>query len=322
MSIGKKIPILPRKLAELRDILHLTKEQFAGALEVSRIAVLHWEQGSSPSAEMFIRLAKLAQNSKKPALALWFYEQAGVDVSVLRKLVPEIDESLRSSQRKMKVEVAKLGKGEFVNIPLLGDFARGDHEAVIERLRAIGLDEVAGVEARIPFPVGIIPRPNETICVRAPDDYMRPVFRQGDLIAVDVHTMVIAPVGSVQLERAFIMECDYSPAFDRYIYPVVLAYHTMQEGARYGSRRGLHIRKVFFSGGEERKNVTLSTEVSEVYSNLRGLPVRAQNLLAKAKLIDAREEDESSDLVITGDREWSILGRVVAWIGSNREPRK
>lgn len=301
---------LAEHLDDLREKLALGKEEFAKRLGFTRIAVLHWENGrSEPSADVYMRLAKLAQQAGRPQLAIWFWDRAGVDRTALRTLLPEFEQILRrdSAHRKDPPSAGVIG------VPLLGTpFFEGTHERVISKLQSVRLETV-GIESFVAFPASIIPNPRSTVAVRAPDDYMRPFFRRGDIVAIDTTISVIAPVGSERLEKALLGATGFGP---------IAAYFRLEKKEPHEEfRRGLHLRKISFSGAEERTNVVLSTELGDSLAmEVNSYTPRDPEGLRKYLGIDARQEAESMQVTVTGDGEWSILGAVVAWIGSNPQP--
>lgn len=318
-------PSLSGQVASFRKALDLNQEEFAKALGVKRLAVLMWEKagkgGYGPSIESLVRLAKLAQNAvtHKPSeaqrfrsYARWFWERAGVNDSALRVLVPELEESFRRYEKRIG-ERPKTEEGGFVPVPLIEeDFAGWDHESLLSQLHRQVRD---GVNASVNFPAEAIPLPRATICVRAPDDFMRPIFHQGDFVAVDIS--IGAEVTPGYAARLF----DLFPAGtgDRAL--AAAYYNRPEKPPRWHGRGGLHLRSLRFSGdylgglSKEKYSAHLSTEL--------GLDIMVTAALRRGNLRrDIPEVEESSDIIIGVDPGVSILGRVVAWIGSYREPRR
>lgn len=154
------------EMRALRESLGLSRAEFAQKLGVSKIAVLHWENSDrQPSPETFIRLAKLAHQSA-PHLALRFWNKAGVDVETLRALVPEIDTMFRSFDRA-------LDAAETQAVPVVRDV-----DALLSSAPAASREVFKIASAWVPNAA-------KTVCFAAPDNRMSPVFRNGDLVAVD-----------------------------------------------------------------------------------------------------------------------------------------
>jgi transcriptional regulator with XRE-family HTH domain len=175
MSTIKKSKVFVEGLGQLRSKLGLNKEEFADELGFSRIAVLHWENGrSKPPAEVYIHLAKLAQQVELPQLAIWFWQQAGVHLSDLRKLIPQIDKSLR------EYAVAPAESCALAPVRPNPKFAM---RIVTAQPRARAEDEVLWV------PAWMVTNPLATSWVSIPDDEMEPMFKQGDFLVLDESEM-------------------------------------------------------------------------------------------------------------------------------------
>src|SRR6267154_3252819 len=209
MSREKRVPLAGGSadtaglVKNFRDsVLKMSQEELATKLEVTRVAVLRWESSASePSAEKYIRLAKLAQERGQFEWDIRFWIRAGVNASVLRELVPEVEKSIgRYERQKSKPQPDKE-----VRLPLLEDsFFRGDHEGLRSRLNALAIETSGEVEFAT-FPSAAIPNRNSTFAVRALDDHMRFVFCKGDIVAVDISCgMGSAPFGTPRLKE----ECD------------------------------------------------------------------------------------------------------------------
>ncbi len=291
MSSDKSELALARNIAALRDALGLSKVQFAKELGVSRIAVLQWENGREPGTKKYVDLANLASEIA-PSCALWFWEKAGVHASVLRKLVPEVEKLLKRHEAR----ISGLRSDREVRLPLLDEsFFEGGHESVRARLNALSIETSGDVESAA-FPLAVIPNRGATIAVRAPDDHMRYVFCQGDIIAVDTSSGTgPGPFGTPQLGKEFeggqIVAAYYKPA-----------------GRKSGSlRAGLHLRRLWVFGSDAA-SLKLETDIGREFEIVR--PFVRTHGEAIHPVVGSEEVN------ITGNPEWSVLGRVVAWIGS------
>ncbi len=163
MSTIKTSAQLGRNIAKLRATLGLNKEAFARELGASSVAVMYWEKGRSPSADTYIKLAKLAEE-KLPALTAWFWEQIGLDKSALRAIVPVIDKSI-------KQYLGQIGRGETVPVPPMQKVLTGKEDA--------------GSLPPLPFPASLVPRPLTTEYALVSDPVMRPLFEVGDVLFID-----------------------------------------------------------------------------------------------------------------------------------------
>jgi transcriptional regulator with XRE-family HTH domain len=318
MSSKKQAAELTANLGKLRNALDVDKGQFAELLNVSRTAIQYWENDrTQPSAEAYVRLAKLAQE-KSPSLAVWFWGRAGLDESALRVLAPELEKSFGQYEKRLKelmpLDLNASAEFEFVRLPLLeGNFARGDHDSVTSQIHS---RIRSGADTYVPFLSTAVPRPQASVCLRAPDDYMRPIFREGDVVAVDISSGgIVAPVGSFKLWKEF-----HGQNF-----PVLVAayYRPQKRGAKYNVRAGLHVRGMWISGvghAADWTNIHLGTEVGDEIARMPAELRRLRGDLPKSEIWPwtELEEKESQTVIITRDPQWSILGRVVAWIGSDQ----
>ncbi len=300
-----------QRIGELRAELELSQEEFAAKVNITRVAVVRWEKGSAtPSTEAYVQLAKLAQE-KSPSRALWFWEQAGVDEAALRTLVPEIDRSLKNFEKRLKNWSEKDPQG-FVPVPLVEDLGHGTHENVLSRIHSAIRE---GVEVYVPFPKSAIETPQATACLRAPDDYMRPIVHTGDFLAVDV-----SRAGKPTSERAHEFAKNLTkelllPLGDRAIFAVY--YDRPSKPPRWRGRGGLHARAVTLTVDDDGKptgRIHLTTEM--------GLNVAAAVQALGGKPKPFSDLEEASDIIIPVDPGVSLIGRVVAWIGSAWDPRR
>jgi transcriptional regulator with XRE-family HTH domain len=87
------------KVKELRDSLRLTQTEFAERMGSAQTTVSAIENGLSlPSAEACIRLAGLASD---PADALWFLDQAGIEVDLLISVAKKVGDAHAVRKAKM-----------------------------------------------------------------------------------------------------------------------------------------------------------------------------------------------------------------------------
>ena len=328
---------LAGKIAAFRDDLDLSQEEFANALGVKRLAVLMWEKGKSgyePSAESRIRLARLAQNAIQfktaqaetfVSYARFFWESVGVDDEALRVLVPSLEQSFRRFEKHLseKREVTSAS----VQLPLVtGRFDDQDYAGISSGLRSILRD---GTEKYVSFPSQYIPRPNATVCLLAPDPYMRPIFDQGDPVAVDLSFggHVTADYASKMAERfGWISEKSRSLVAVHYTRP------TKPTG--FWGRGGVHVRSLQF---HPNGKIDLYTELGIVTASIAHhlAQLRTSDRAAMEKELVgamrgfgptavpenelAAEMLEMAPMVVPDDRGIAVLGKVVAWIGSSKE---
>jgi transcriptional regulator with XRE-family HTH domain len=333
-------PSLSGQVASFRKALGLNQEEFAKALGVKRLAVLMWEKegkgGYEPSIESLLRLAKLARNAvtRKPleatrfrSYARWFWERVGIDDSALRVLVPELKESFRKYEQRIGERPKAIGK-EFVQLPFIDeDFSGWDHESLLSRIHSQIRD---GVETYVPFPSFSIPTPRATVCIAVPDPYMRPIFNEGDLVAVDVS---FADIVTVDSAKEFFNRFGLSRFGGRSL--VAAYYNRPDKPPRYNGRDGIHIRAVTFVEGKMHLYSEMGTNTAALAKSLAALKESERKefertllgnlgnrsrVVAKEELSLEQEFHEMSDLVIPDDPGVSILGKVVAWIGSSRAP--
>jgi transcriptional regulator with XRE-family HTH domain len=310
MSSEKEIAVFVRHIEQLRKALDLTKGEFAGKLGISRVAILHWENGRSwPSPEKFFLLARLAKD-KAPSLTLYFLEQAGVDEAVLRSVIPDFDRGFKAFERRLK-EWSEKDQAGSVPLPLIEDIGQGSHVNVISRIRSAIRE---GVETYVPFPKTFVPLPQATVCLRAPDDYMRPIFHAGDLLAVDISCEGEPTPEHAQEFAQRITEQLLLPLGDRAIFAV---YYNRPPEPRLRVRGGLHARGVTFTVDDEGKpegHIHFTTEM--------GLNVIAASQALGGKPKSFTDLEETLDLIIPVDPGISVIGRVTAWVGSAWDPKR
>ena len=155
----------PSKVVRLRrDLGNLSQAGLAKRLNVSRIAVVKWESGTTvPGPHNYIELAKQARCS--PSLAAWFWKQAGIDESALRELLPEFKRSLQTVERRVEemLSGAAAAEGGAVRLPLLKSTAYLSAPATAPQ------DEI---ERWVAVPADFVLRLDTTSCVRADSEYL------------------------------------------------------------------------------------------------------------------------------------------------------
>ena len=272
-----------RMITKFRDAIGLSRQELAAKLGVNRVAVLYWENGrSAPSTENYIRLANLAKNSTAAEHALWFWEQAGVDLNALKELIPEVKKAFKEHEKRVKA-------ADVVPIPLL----RG-----VTYVNSPSVAPAEEVEARLPLPTAFIPNPAATSCLAVPHDYLRSTLGKGDVLIVD---------GSEQ-----------NP--DNLWGAMVVAYHTPLKEPRdheLGPRAGIHVgwlrRRDLGDHG-----YLAELDISLLNSVPRGLVTTGEKVHGLEKL----DYSDSPVVIatyfgfrtITPDMGWRVLGRVIGWL--------
>jgi transcriptional regulator with XRE-family HTH domain len=174
-STNKRLEEIAQTIAKFRKGLQLTQEQLAGRLGVSRLAMLRWESGhSQPSVETYIRLAKLAEK-ESPADALWFWEQAGLDLDTLQDLLPGLKKSLKEFQKEQANAVTETS-GEVIRVPLLRDLKSIDRQSL----------STQEVSQYLAFPARYMPEPAKLRAFAVDAGTANSTFHKGDLTVVDV----------------------------------------------------------------------------------------------------------------------------------------
>lgn len=103
----KKNSEVVKRVKALRNSLGMNQLEFAqhGGFPQSRVS--EWESGKAPSADMYIRLGKLALYPDN----LWFWEQAGIDRQGIADVAGKI----------LGDRLAPLGEGQTIEIPAFLD---------------------------------------------------------------------------------------------------------------------------------------------------------------------------------------------------------
>jgi DNA-binding XRE family transcriptional regulator len=282
-----------QKIRALRKARSMNQAEFAEALHVTQQTVSAWENGQyDPSAETFTRLGNLAEYPD----CLWFYEQAGVNLS---NIAPALERQL--IQRK-----AAATGDQRVRLPLWRGLPSGaSHDAVIAMLRSPSLAKPEMIESWITLPSEFVPHPESTSAFRADDEYMRAIFGAGNIVLVDASHSAIAPVGGSSGLRDIVQ-----PSGD-----IVAARKITASGPKTNAPE-IHGSKVYFrwiKPEDDSKTVLLSSEAGKTVKGLRAL--LGDNAW---RIVDQSRASEFSDIDITGDPNWAILGVVVCWIGARQ----
>lgn len=337
--MSREISRLPReasiaKLIEgFRKELGLNQEALAKALGIKRLAILMWEKegkgGYEPSAESRIRLARLAQHaiSHEPAkaellrsYARRFWELVGVDDSALRILVPGLEDSFKRYEKRLREAPASDDRSSVLLPVIEENFDNWDHESLMSRIHAQIRD---GVKTYVPFPSFQIPRPRATVCIVAQDAYMRPLFNPGDPVAVDISTsgIITASYAKKSFEK-------FGASMVGQL-PIVAAYYNRPENPpRWRGGGGLKIRTATFTDeGRIHLSTEVGTDIMHVAMRLAAMREVDRKELQKVMfggMVSAelkgpakQDLDEMSDLIIPDDPGVSVIGKVVAWIGSS-----
>jgi hypothetical protein len=153
---------------------------------------------------------------------------------------------------------------------------------------------------------------------------MRPIFSQGDLVAIDVSVGgIITPDYAKNLFKLFGATFIGSRSL------VAAHYNRPQKPPRFRGRAGLHIRAATFDVGNVRLSTEMGTDIMVLAAKLGAMSKSDRLELQKVALGGVgkvggsfgQDVDELADLVIPDDPGISILGKVVGWIGSSREPQ-
>jgi len=299
-------PGVADRIRKLRTALKLNQEPFARLLGVKQSAVSAWEQSDSqPSADNYMRLAVLAAKHGLVAEAKWFLKKAKIPLADLALLVPELEISLRRYAEGLFVPPSA-AVAEMLALPSLDDsFFQGSPEDLVARLNALGMEELP--DSRIFFPRDLVPHLRETVAVRAPDDHMRPLFGKGDFVAIEIrHGMGTG----TDVFADLVGEFEYGQ--------IAAVYFTPKEPPSLddypsrmhpnGMKAGLNLRYLRAFSGDTDKKVSLESEKSRSSSALRDL------LEAHGEKLEAPFFYKHVD--ITGNPEYSIFGRAIAWLGS------
>lgn len=180
-----------RKIKDLRAELHLSQEQLARRLELTKKTVAEWEQGRQvPSPERALQLARLVPGGP---LRRWFTQQALARIGaetplVLDALLPA--PATRSGQGPLPTGelrvVAPSGWSErfralerldhYSPIPLLKDAAAAGSPREISE---------ADIDGYALIYYAWCPNPANFTCVRVRGDSMAPILYDGAVVAVD-----------------------------------------------------------------------------------------------------------------------------------------
>lgn len=181
---------LREKIANLRESLGLSKEEFSKKLQVHRSQLSRWEAGTEPpSNEKLIMLGNLADRAllsidvasvsierKKAIRRLgkypdghWFWERAGIDLDWIRKSISRI-----------RIERDPSGDGKIVDVPRL------DMAALSQFIKLGAMNAKPLATDLVPFPALFISDPASMICVQATDRLADSRCFVGDLCLVQL----------------------------------------------------------------------------------------------------------------------------------------
>jgi SOS-response transcriptional repressor LexA len=176
-----------RKIADLREQLHLSQTEFGQMLHSSSMAVSRWERGvQEPPSGIYIELGNIAGNPD----CWYFWGRAGLRSEDLMRVMPGLQRRLRSLTAGVEIVTAGSGlkktpksakQSALVALPLLNVFAathgeEGDVGAILQ---------AAPVERIIAAPKDWCPNPAQTSCLRVQGHSMMPLIHDGYVIAVD-----------------------------------------------------------------------------------------------------------------------------------------
>jgi transcriptional regulator with XRE-family HTH domain len=153
----------------------LSQEGFAEKLGVGRIAAVHWESGrTKPSAETYVAMAKVAREVE-PSIAVWFWEQVGVDRDALMAMLPEFKRLSRQAEQRVR-DVTEHAVGDTVLVPLLRK---------VGSVKAPTLAPGDQIEAWLPLPRLLVPNPTKTSCLWSPKGMTSLNLGSRDLLVID-----------------------------------------------------------------------------------------------------------------------------------------
>jgi SOS-response transcriptional repressor LexA len=177
-----------RTIKQLRRILHLSQEQLARGLEVTKKTVAEWEQGRQPpSAERLLQLAKLAPPGD---VRHWLTRHALGRIGAEAHLVLEALLDGRAvgpgplPAGELRIVTADWSErlqalerlDHYVPVPLLRDpAAAGAPRAITE----------ADIEGYALVHFGWCPDPSNFVCLRVRGDSMAPILHDGAIVGVD-----------------------------------------------------------------------------------------------------------------------------------------
>lgn len=263
--------------------MDLSQEGFAEKLGVGRIAAVHWESGrTKPSPETYIAMAKVAKEYD-PSSAVWFWEQVGVDREALRVLLPEFDRLSTQAEQRVR-DATERNADDAVKIPLLRN---------VSNIKAPRFASDDQIEAWLPLPALLVPNPDKTSCLWGPPGMTTLNLGGKDLLVIDCSELDFARLWG----KMVIAECLSSG----YSYVGFLQHFEMDN------------RRI------PALSATRNPSWGMTSSNNDG-STRA------ARKGTQQEREVGSDRLrrpgpfrpLTPATDWSILGRVVCRIGSER----
>jgi DNA-binding transcriptional regulator YiaG len=292
MRTKKNIPATPETprprtgnpIRVFRESLSMNPAQFANELGLTRVAVVHWESGrSDPGGGAYIALAKLAMKKHHSAAALYFWERAGVDLATLRQLSPAISKAFKEFEENLGS--ARAGS---TMVPIL----RG-----IEHIGAPALAPVSEIETWISLPARSVPNPGSTSGVRVGGLSSVSIFGSDDIAVVDASQKNIS---------------------DLYM-GMIAVYHArkqwkLQEGIYVGWLNPWEFE------GRQVPLLTLTRTIQETVALNQldlVLPLGGRAKQGLVPMLAAAFEGGWA-IPIGAEPDWLILGRVIAWLATDR----
>ncbi len=268
-----------RRVRNLRAALKLNQEDFAAKMGVGRIAALYWESGrSQPSAEVYVRMAKLAREINLES-AVWFWEQIGVDREALKDLLPELRKFYDEAEQRVRVASQESGKG-IVNVPILRGIGSAKEPLVA------GPEQIQGW---FPLPAVLIPNPSRTSCMRAPKG-MSALFGD-DLVVVDV-----TPLPLEKLWGKIVIAIRLSTG---------TAYAGFLQKLELDNRQISALSQIRLNEDFDLKHTTQITDMTNLAARQRKQSKRtATDLLQLPGIL----------LTMTPSSDWDLLGHAICWI--------
>ena len=274
-----------RRVRDLRLALKLKQEEFAARMGVGRIAALYWESGrSQPSAEVYVRMAKLAREVDLES-AVWFWQRIGVDREALKDLLPEFKKYFDESEQRGRVASQASAKG-IVHVPILRGIG-----SVKEPLVA----KPEQIDGWFPIPAELVPNPSRTSCIRAPKG-MSALFGD-DLVIVDVTPLPIEKLWG----------------------EIVIAIRQSTETAYAGFLQKLEVENRQIRALTQIRALS-QIRLNEDFDLIRAMQLTDSKNVAARR--NSQRQRTAIDLQLPGilltmtpSSDWDLLGHAICWIG-------
>jgi transcriptional regulator with XRE-family HTH domain len=268
-----------RRVRDLRLALKLSQEEFAAKMGVGRIAALYWESGrSQPSAEVYVRMAKLAREVDLES-AVWFWQRIGVDREALKDLLPEFKKYFNESEQRVRVASQESAKG-IVNVPILRGIGSAKEPLVAKPEQ---------IDGWFPLPAELVPNPSRTSCIRAPKG-MSALFGD-DLVIVDFTPLPIEKLWG----------------------KIVIAIRHSTETAYAGFLQKLEVEnRQIRALSQIRLNEDFELRRAMQFTDSKNVAVR-RNKQRQRTAIDLQLPGIL--LTMTPSSDWDLLGHAICWIG-------